>query len=123
MLQELLIILGITYFGNIFKYFINIPLPGVIIGMITLFILIKTGILKLKYIEKTADIILVNMTIFFLPAMVKLIDYIEVLKSGFFRILFLLIITTIITMIVTSKVVHYMIIWKEGRENGDASGK
>lgn len=113
MIQEFLIILAITYFGNVFKYFFNIPLPGIIIGMLTLFILLKFKILKLKHIEKTADFLLINMTILFLPAMVKLVDYIEMLKNDFIKIIFLLIITTIITMIVTAKVVHYMIVWKE----------
>lgn len=115
MIQELLIILAITYGGNLLKHMLNIPLPGVIIGMIILFIFLKTGWIKLKSIEKTGDFILVNMTILFLPAIVKLIDYIEVLKADFFKILLLLIVTTVIVMIVTAKTVHYLIIWRENR--------
>lgn len=115
MLQELLIILAITYGGNLLKHLLNIPLPGVIVGMMILFIFLKTGWLKLEKIEKTGDFILMNMTILFLPAIVKLIDYIEILKADFFKILLLLIVTTVIVMIVTAKVVHYLILWKEGK--------
>lgn len=115
MLQELLIILAITYGGNLAKHLLNIPLPGLIVGMLALFISLKTGLLKLKSIEKTGDFILGNMLILFLPAMVKVIEYMEILKGDFFKILILLIVTTIIVMGVTAKVVHYLIVWKEKR--------
>ncbi|MGL6130815.1 MAG: CidA/LrgA family protein, partial [Fusobacteriaceae bacterium] len=87
MLVELLIILTITYAGNILKELLNIPMPGVIVGMGILFVLLKSGILKLEKIEKTADFILGNMLILFLPAMVKVIDYIDILKDDFIKIL------------------------------------
>lgn len=115
MLVELLIILGITYGGNVLKELLNIPIPGVIVGMLILFLLLKTKILKIERIEKTGDFILMNMLILFLPAMVKVIDYMEILKDDFFKILILLIITTVIVMGVTAKTVHYLIIWKEKR--------
>ncbi|MGL5125617.1 MAG: CidA/LrgA family protein, partial [Fusobacteriaceae bacterium] len=84
-----------------------------------LLFLLETKILKLKYIEKTADVMLLNMTILFLPATVKLIDYIDVLKSNIFKIMIVIILVTIITMAVTAKVVHHMITWKEKKDGRD----
>lgn len=120
MLLELLIILTINYLGIILATVLKIPLPGIILGMGILLFLLETKILKLNQIEKTADVMLLNMTILFLPATVKLIDYIDILKSSIFKILILIVITTIITMGVTAKVVHYMILWKEKRDGRDS---
>ncbi|MGL6119150.1 MAG: CidA/LrgA family protein [Fusobacteriaceae bacterium] len=117
MLLELLIILSINYLGIILAKFLMIPLPGLIVGMAILLFLLETKILKLKYIEKTADAMLLNMTILFLPATVKLIDYIDVLKSNIFKIIMVIILATIISIVVTAKVVHHMIMWKE-KKNG-----
>ena len=119
MLLELLIILFINYLGLILAKILRIPLPGIVIGMLILIFLLETKILKLKHIEKTADVMLINMSILFLPATVKLIDYIDVLKSNIFKIMAVIIVATIITMAVTAKVVHYMIIWKEKKDGRD----
>lgn len=119
MILELLIILGINYLGISLTSLFNLPLPGIIVGMGILLFLLETKILKLKYIEKTADVMLLNMTILFVPATVRLINYIDILKSSIFRILILLVVTTVITMGVTAKVVHYMILWKEKRDGRD----
>ena len=49
------------------------------------------------------------MIVFFLPPAVELLEYMTLLKTGFFRILLLLIITTVITMVVTGKTVEFCI--------------
>lgn len=113
MLVELLIILLINYIGIIMTEFFKIPMPSIIVSMALLFILIQSKLLKISQIEKTADILMFNMTILFLPATVKLIDYIPMLKAEFFKIIILLVVTTVLTIIVTAKIVHYMIIYME----------
>ena len=59
--------------------------------------------------EKVCDFLILNMIIFFLPPAVELLEYMTLLKTGFFKILVLLIVTTVITMVVTGKTVEYCI--------------
>ena len=77
--------------------------------MLILFVLLWTKVLKVESIEKVCDFLILNMIIFFLPPAVELLEYMTLLKTGFFKIIILLIVTTVITMIVTGKTVDFCI--------------
>lgn len=75
---QLLIILGFLQLGSFLAAFLHIPLPGSVLGMILLFVLLLTGIIKLSWIEKTASFQLKHITLLFIPPMVSLF-----LSSGY----------------------------------------
>lgn len=114
MFIELIIILGVTYLGVIFKEILRIPLPATIVAMGIMFFLVYKRYLPLERIEKTSNFLLGNMTILFIPATVKIYEYLSVLKTEFFKLIILLIVTTVVTMMVTAKVVHILIERKKG---------
>ncbi|MFR3298790.1 MAG: CidA/LrgA family protein [Fusobacterium sp.] len=109
MFKQFLIILVINFAGVIIQNIFNLPLPGTILGMLILFVLLWTKVLKVESIEKVCDFLILNMIIFFLPPAVELLEYMTLLKTGFFKIIILLIVTTVITMIVTGKTVDFCI--------------
>lgn len=109
MFQQFLILLVINFAGILLQKLFNLPLPGTILGMLILFILLLTKRLKVESVSKVCDFLILNMVIFFLPPAVELLEYMMLLKTGFFKILFLIFITTIITMVVTGKTVDYCI--------------
>lgn len=117
MIQEFLIIFIINYIGVLMAEVLKFPLPGTINGMLLLFILLYFKILKLEKIEKAGDSILANMTIFFMPPAVKLIETMYLLKTGIFKIIFILIFTTVLTMIVTGRTVQFLIERKEKKND------
>lgn len=109
MIREFLLIFIVNYFGVILTEILNLPIPGTISGMLLLFALLYFKILKLNKIENAGNFLLLNMTIFFLPPSVSLIESMYLLKSGFFKIIFLVIFSTILTMVVTAKTVQFLI--------------
>lgn len=109
MFLEILIIFAITYSGILLSQFLSLPIPGTIVGMSILLILLITKVLKVNNIEKTTNFILGSMLFLFLPPAVKLLNYIEVLQSSFFRVVFLIVLTTIITMGITGITVNFLI--------------
>ncbi len=109
MIQEFFIIFTINYIGIIVSTILKLPIPGTIIGMILFFLLLYFKILKIEKIENAASFLLLNMTIFFLPPGVKILDYIHFLDGQFIKAIFLIVFTTFITMGVTGKVVEFMI--------------
>ena len=119
MIQEFLIIFIINYIGIVLTEAFKLPIPGTINGMFLLFILLYFKILKLEKIEKAGDFLLLNMTIFFMPPSVKLIESLYLLKTGLLKILFLLIFTTLLTMVVTGLTVQYFIERKEKKDAGN----
>ena len=109
MFKQFLIILVINFVGVIIQNVFHLPLPGTILGMLILFVLLWTKVLKVESIEKVCDFLILNMIIFFLPPAVELLEYMALLKTGFLKIIILLIATTVITMIVTGKTVDFCI--------------
>ncbi|MGL4997737.1 MAG: CidA/LrgA family protein [Cetobacterium sp.] len=109
MFLEILIIFAITYSGVLLSELLSLPIPGTILGMFILLTLLITKVLKIKQIEKTTNTILSSMLFLFLPPAVKLLNYIDILKDSFFRVIFLIVLTTVITMAVTGSVVNFLI--------------
>lgn len=109
MFFQFAIILIINFVGVLIQRTFNLPLPGTIIGMILLFLMLWSKILKIEQVEKVCDFLVLNMIVFFLAPAVELLEHINLLKDGFFRIILLLIITTVITMAVTGRTVQYFI--------------
>lgn len=109
MIREFLLIFIINYVGVVASEILHLPIPGTISGMLLLFILLYFKLLKLSAIENAGNFLLLNMTIFFLPPSVSLIESLYLLKTGLFKILFLVIFSTLLTMVITAWTVQYLI--------------
>lgn len=109
MIREFLLIFVVNYIGIVLSEVLHLPIPGTITGMLLLFGLLYFKILRLSHIENAGNFLLLNMTIFFLPPSVSLIENIALLKTGFIKIIFLVVFSTLITMVVTALTVQYLI--------------
>lgn len=109
MFIQLLILLSINFTGILLEHYFHLPLPGTILGMFILFILLYKKILDEKNIGEICDLLVGNMIVFFIPPAINLLSTIDLLKTDFFKIIFLLIITTLITMVITGKTVDFVI--------------
>ncbi|WP_315523827.1 CidA/LrgA family protein [Fusobacterium massiliense] len=116
MLREFIIIFIINYIGTIISKTLALPIPGTIIGLLLLFALLYYKIIKLNMIENVANFLLANMTIFFMPPTVKIMDSYQLLEGNFIKFVVLIIVSTVITMGVTGKVVQFMIEHLERKE-------
>ena len=52
-IRQLLIILGISFAGEVLKYILPLPIPAGIYGMAILFIGLMTGLIKLEAVRET----------------------------------------------------------------------
>lgn len=109
MLNEFIILFIINYTGIIISKLFNLPIPGTIIGMILFFILLYTKVLKVEKIENAVSVLIANMTILFMPPTVKVLDHIHLLSGQFLKVILLIVLTTIITLGITGKIVQFMI--------------
>ncbi len=109
MIKEFIIIFAINYLGTLISDALKLPIPGTIIGMILFFLLLHFKIIKVEKIERATSFLLLNMTLFFLPPGVKILDNIHYLSGNLIKAVFLLVFTTFITMGITGKIVQFMI--------------
>ena len=109
MIGEFMLILVINYIGILISTVLHFPLPGTITALLLLFLLLQFKVLKLEKIENAANFLLLNMTLFFMPPTVKIIDSYNLLEKDIVKVAFIIIISTFITMGVTGKIVQMMI--------------
>lgn len=117
-LNQLAIILGLWAVGEYISSFIQsvVVIPGSIIGMILLFLLLKSKIIKLENINEVSNFFLDNMAIFFIPAGVSLIKSLDLISDNVFVLVITIFVSTIVVMYTTGKLVDIMIN-KKTKEN------
>ena len=104
--REALIILGVYLLGEFFASALHLPVPGNILGMVILFILLCTKVVKVDSISTITNFLLSHLAFFFIPAGVGLMVSLGVIKSTWWQLLVVCISTTIIIIGVTGTVVQ-----------------
>lgn len=117
--RESILLLSIYFVGEIISKGLNLPIPGNIIGMILLFILLSTNVLKVEKVENLANFFLDHLAFFFIPAAVGLMTSFASLKGSIFKIILLCILTTIIVISVTAVTVEFICKRKSNDKNNE----
>lgn len=100
-------ILGVTCAGEILKYYVNLPIPASIYGLIIMLILLITGIVKVENVKGVATFLIEIMPLMFIPAAVGLLTSWDQLESIFLPVCIITVTTTIIVMVVSGKVTDF----------------
>ena len=96
------IIFTLCWASEIIEGLLPFSFPASVIGMILLFILLAFRVLKVEHIREKSDFLLSNMTFFFIPAGVSIINYFDVLKGNVGKLLLICFLTTILTFATTA---------------------
>ena len=96
-IRQIGIIFAVCWISQVVEAMLPFAFPASVIGMILLFLLLATGLLKLDHIREKADFLLANMAFFFLPAGVSILNYIDVLKSCAIPLVLICLISTVLT--------------------------
>lgn len=115
--RESILLLSIYFAGEIISNLLNLPVPGSIIGMILLFVLLTSHIVKVEKVENLANFFLDHLAFFFIPASVSLMTSFASLKGSIFKIILLCILTTIIVIAVTGITVQFICNRKSVKED------
>ena len=115
-IYQFAIILLVSALGELLKYFIPLPIPASIYGLVLMLIALMTGIIKLEKIEATADFLLEIMTIVFIPGGVGLITAWERIKAMLVPAMVIIIVTSVLMIGVTGSVTQFMIHLKSKKE-------
>ena len=105
-IKELVILLAILFSGELINKLFGLILPGNVIGMLILFLLLLSGLIKIEQIEKTSDFLLNNLTIFFIPAGVGILKYYPLLAGKLLPFLVVVVGSTILVMIFTGYIIE-----------------
>ena len=115
-LRQFGIILAVTCAGEIMKYFIPLPIPGSIYGLILMFVLLLTKVIKVEHVKETGEFLIEIMPVMFIPAGIGLITAWGQLKTMLVPVGIITVVTTFLVMIVTGKVTEMMLNQKEKKQ-------
>jgi len=107
--RQFLLILSITFLGEILKAIIPLQIPAGIYGLLLLFLCLMTGVIKLSWVKETADFLIEIMPIMFIPAAVGLLDTWDILQPVWIKIIVITLISTVLVMGVSGLVTQVMI--------------
>lgn len=103
------IIFAVTLIGEIMAHLIPLPIPGSIYGLVLLFVLLLTGVLKLKHVEGAGSFFLTILPFLFISNCVSLMDSFVLFGDKIVAIVILTIVSTLVVMVVTGGVAQLFI--------------
>ncbi len=101
-------ILVILLLGEGIRMSTGISIPGTVIGMVILFILLMTKVIKLENIDMISKFLLDHLAFLFVPAGVGLISSLDVIGSAWLPIMMIVIISTVLVVGVTGWTVQLL---------------
>lgn len=108
-LKQFLIIIAISFAGEILHSLIPLPIPASIYGMILLFAGLCTGLIPLDSVKDTGKFLIEIMPVMFIPATVALVVSWGILKDNWLAYLVITFATTVIVMVCVGKVTQALI--------------
>lgn len=87
--------------GSIIVQWLHLPIPGNVVGMLLLFILLLTGVIKLEWIDQASSFLLKHLVFFFIPITVGIMTLGPMFLQNGISLLVILIVSGVLGIIVT----------------------
>ena len=115
-IKQVFIIMAVAFAGEVLNYFIPLPIPASIYGIIILFMLLETGLLKLASIRETAAFLVEIMPILFIPSAVGLIESWGIVSANLLAFLAMTIVSLLTVFAVSGRVTQAIIRGRRRKE-------
>jgi len=109
----------IYYLSTWVVLFFHIPLPGSVLGMITLFTLLATGIIKEQWLLAAANPLLKHLSFFFIPIAVELMEWGDLFTQKGHLLFLPLVVSTLIALLATGAVTQLLIKSQQVKKGGN----
>jgi holin-like protein len=115
-LAQIGLIVALWFVGGQIAKALQLPVPGGIIGMSLALALLMTGGVSLFSIKRGAEWFLAEMLLFFVPAVLGVLDHREFLGLLGLKILAIILLSTVAVMAATALTVDLIFRWSEKNE-------
>ena len=126
--RQLIIILLISFVGEILNYLLPLPVPASIYGLLLLFAGLVSGVIPLEKVNDTGHFLVEIMHLMFIPAAVGLLESWGVLQPVWMPIITITVVSTVVVIAAAGLTTQGVIRWNKAQdaeiaENGGVSGK
>lgn len=95
------ILLSYNLLGLFLEHYLHIPLPGNVIGLILFTLSLFLRIIKLEWVESSAQFLLSHLSIFFAPIIVGTIAILPLIRQSALSFVVSIVASTLITLLIT----------------------
>ncbi|MDO4491907.1 MAG: CidA/LrgA family protein [Lachnospiraceae bacterium] len=103
-IKQFLIILGISFAGELLKMLLPFPVPASIYGMVLLFAGLLSGVIRLDAVKETGTFLIEIMPVMFIPAGVGLMTSLGTLKAMLVPVSIVTVVTILTVMLATGRI-------------------
>ena len=113
-LIQFLIIIAFSFAGELLHYFLPLPIPASIYGIVLLFVALELKLIKVRDIRETSSFLIAVMPVMFIPAAVGLIDSWKSIGDAWLQYIVVTDLSTFIVMGVSGWITQFVI--RRGKE-------
>lgn len=99
--------------GNLISWLIGGFIPGSVIGMVLLFVALTLKWVNPTKVRPTADFLVKNMALFFVPVGAGIMVSSEYLNGNYIAVIASVLISTVLVLLTTGYIQQYMEKWKK----------
>lgn len=111
LLAELTLLLIFFVLGRQLVIWFHLPIPAGVVGMVLLLVVFAIGWLKPEQLQKGAALLMGEMLLFFIPALMSLLDYGALFKTQGWKIILVILLSTVLVMLGTAITVELIYRW------------
>lgn len=115
-LLQFLIIAAISFVGELLHYFISLPIPASIYGIVLLFAALHFGWIKVRQIREVSAFLIAIMPALFIPSAVGLVKSWNIISQSLIKYSVITIVSTLVVMGVAGLTTQYVINRRKGKE-------
>lgn len=114
--KQLAIIFGVCLVGEAAAGLLPVTFPASVISMFLLLALLLSRIIKAEHIKEVSEFLIRNMAFFFIPAGVAIMEKYDLVKGKIAALLFICVVTLILTFLAAAFTVTGVIRLQERRK-------
>ena len=115
-LKQFTIILTISLLGEVLHYFIPLPVPASIYGLLLMLAALLTGVVKRDSVREAGAFLVEIMPVMFIPAAVGLLEAWGVLRPVWLPVAVITVVSTVLVMGVSGLVTQFVVRRDERRK-------
>jgi len=108
------ILLGFNLLGILLQH-AGVPLPGNVIGLVLFVGCLFAGVVKLRWVEPAADVLLRNMLLFFAPVIVGALAFVPQMRAEWPAVVLGICVSTVVSILAAGFVARLMIRAEDAR--------
>lgn len=117
-LKAILVVFACLFIGQLVVVWLDLPLPPSVIGLLILFGLLQSGVVKLATMEKLAKVLLDYLVLLVVPACISIMQYLGVIRDDLWVLIVAVSVSTMLVLITTAGSYGWLRRWQKQTNKG-----